>query len=137
MVLLHRSSQARLLVPGYKFVGWSTEPASTVSGDVVYTALWEAVEPDPTPGTDDPTPTPGPDDPAPTPGDDDDNTGGNGSATTAALTSPATLRLTLVPQTAPPLLVKPPLPMMRLLSQAAQVRLKMTPQRAMWQTMQR
>lgn len=43
---------------GYKFVGWSTEPASTVSGDVVYTALWEAVEPDPTPGTDDPTPTP-------------------------------------------------------------------------------
>lgn len=67
---------------GYKFVGWSTEPASTVSGDVVYTALWEAVEPDPTPGTDDPTPTPGPDDPAPTPGDDDDNTGGNGSATT-------------------------------------------------------
>ena len=73
---------------GYKFVGWSTEPASTVSGDVVYTALWEAVEPDPTPGTDDPTPTPGPDDPAPTPGDDDDNTGGNGSATTPGTNEP-------------------------------------------------
>lgn len=73
---------------GYKFVGWSTEPASTVSGDVVYTALWEAVEPDPTPGTDDPTPTPGPDDPAPTPGDDDDNTGGNGSATAPGTNEP-------------------------------------------------
>lgn len=73
---------------GYKFVGWSTEPASTVSGNAVYTALWEAVEPDPTPGTDDPTPTPGPDDPAPTPGDDDDNTGGNGSAITPGTNEP-------------------------------------------------
>lgn len=73
---------------GYKFVGWSAEPASTVSGNAVYTALWEAVEPDPTPGTDDPTPTPGPDDPAPTPGDDDDNTGGNGSATTPGTNEP-------------------------------------------------
>lgn len=54
---------------GYKFVGWSTEPASTVSGDVVYTALWEAVEPDPTPGTDDPTPTPGPANGTTTPGE--------------------------------------------------------------------
>ena len=66
---------------GYTFVGWSTEPAQTVSGDVTYTAIWEEiVDPTPTPGDDDdPTPTPGDDDdPTPAPGDDD-STGDNGS----------------------------------------------------------